>query len=448
MKLEIIPGKSLTGHAEIPGDKSISHRAALLGALAEGKSRIEHFLNAGVTEAMLSILKQSGVSWQRAGERLEILGRGWRGLLASPNALDCGNSGTTMRLLAGALSAANIPAVLDGSAGLRIRPMKRIVVPLSEMGVDIEAADGCAPLKIYSSKLPLKGIFHEMPVASAQVKSCLLLAALAADTPCTIIEPGPSRDHTELMLKGMGISIEKWTEDYHGQIQYFTRLTPNFRQSLSPLNVHIPGDFSAAAFLLVAGAVTPGSCITMKGVGLNATRIGLLEVLQEMGAEIQITNETIQGNELAGDLMVRHSGLHGIDVSGSAVVRMIDEFPVFAVAASFAKGKTVVHDADELRHKESDRITSLGRELIKLGVDFTETADGFIIRGNQVLGGAQVDAHGDHRIAMALTVAGLASLQPVTVSGAEYINESFPDFVPCLQRIGANLISIQEKCDE
>lgn len=448
MNLKIIPGRPLTGHAEIPGDKSISHRAALLGALAEGDSRIEHFLNAGVTEAMLSILKQSGVSWQRDKERLEIYGRGFQGLRTSPNALDCGNSGTTMRLLAGAISAANIPAVLDGSPGLRKRPMKRIVDPLREMGVNIEAADGCAPLNISPSKLPLKGIFHHMPVASAQVKSCLLLAALAADTPCTITEPGPSRDHTELMLTEMGISIEKWTEDRHGLIQYFTRLTPKYRQPLSPLNMYIPGDFSAAAFLLVAGAVTPGSCITMKSVGLNSTRTGLLEVLQEMGAEIQITNQVFQGKEMTGDLAVKHSKLHGIDISGSAVVRMIDEFPVFAVAAAFAKGKTMVHNAEELRHKESDRITSLGKELIQLGVDFTETADGFIIQGSQILGGTQVDAHGDHRIAMALTVAGLASLQPVIVSGAEYINESFPDFVPCLQRIGADMNFEREKHDE
>ncbi len=439
MELMVKPGLPLIGQVNVPGDKSISHRAALFGALADGTSQIDHFLNAGVTEAMLSILTQSGVSWSREGERLTVFGKGWEGLQASADALDCGNSGTTMRLLAGALAAANIPSTLDGSTGLRKRPMKRIVEPMKEMGVAIEATEGCAPIKISNSKLPLKGIVHKMPVASAQVKSCLLLAALAADTPCTIAEPGPSRDHTECMLAEVGISIEKWTETQAGQTWYYTRLLPKFRQPLQPLTLQIPGDFSAAAFLLVAGAIVPGSNIQLKGVGLNPTRTGLLEALLEMGADIQITGKTTQGKEPVGDVTVKYSSLKGIDISGSTVVRMIDEFPVFAAAAAFARGKTVVREAEELRHKESDRISSLGQELTRIGIDFSETADGFVIQGNRVPGGARVDSHGDHRIAMALAVAGLAAQTPVVISGAEYIAESFPDFIPCLMRLGAEM---------
>lgn len=283
-----------------------------------------------------------------------------------------------------------------------------------------------------------------MPVASAQVKSCLLLAALAADTPCTIAEPGPSRDHTECMLAEVGISIEKWTETLAGQTWYYTRLLPEFQRPLKPLTIQIPGDFSAAAFLLVSGAIVPGSNILLKGVGLNPTRTGLLEALLEMGADIQITGKTTQGSEAVGDVTVRHSRLRGIDISGSAVVRMIDEFPVFAVAAAFAHGRTVVREAEELRHKESDRISALGQELTRIGIDFCETADGFVIQGNRVPGDAAVDAHGDHRIAMALTVAGMAADAPVVVSGAEFIAESFPGFVSCLQESGADVIVSEE----
>lgn len=444
MKLTIKPGHPLTGQVNVPGDKSISHRAALFGALADGESRIDHFLNAGVTDAMLSILTQSGINWRREGERLIILGKGWQGLQVSPKALDCGNSGTTMRLLAGAFSAANFPATLDGSAGLRKRPMKRIVEPLKEMGVAIQATEGCAPIKITRSKLPLSGIFHKMPVASAQVKSCLLLAALAADSPCTIAEPGPSRDHTECMLSEMGVSIEKWTEIDNQQPWFFTRLNPEIQHALPPLIISIPGDFSAAAFLMVAGAIIPGSNIMLKGVGLNPTRTGLLEALVEMGADIVIDNQTAQGSEPVGDIIVKHSILRGIDISGSAVVRMIDEFPVFAAAAAFANGKTVVREAVELRHKESDRISTLGKELSRLGIAFSETADGFIIQGNRVHGGAVVDAHGDHRIAMALTVASMAAETSVVVTGAEFIAESFPGFVSCLQELGADIIVSQD----
>ncbi|MBN1538119.1 MAG: 3-phosphoshikimate 1-carboxyvinyltransferase [Anaerolineales bacterium] len=444
MRLSIRPGNSLNGQVIVPGDKSISHRAALLGALGDGESRIEHFLNAGVTDAMLSILTQLRVPWQREGENLSISGNGWQGLHASLQALNCGNSGTTMRLLAGGLSAANIPAILDGSPGLRKRPMKRIVEPLKKMGVSIEATKGCAPIIISSTNLPLRGILHKMPVASAQVKSCLLLAALAADSPCIIVEPGPSRDHTECMLSEMGIAIEKWTETENNRVWYFTRLNPDHRQLLPPLNISIPGDFSAAAFFIVAAAIVPGSCIALQNVGLNPTRTGLLEVLIEMGGNIQITERVTPGAEPVGDVTVRHSVLKGIEISGSTVVRMIDEFPVFAVAAAYANGKTIVREAKELRFKESDRISALGGELTRLDVDFSETADGFIIQGCQVRGDAIVEAHGDHRIAMALTVAALAAEASVGVDGAEFIGESFPEFLPCLKKLGADVSIVEE----
>jgi 3-phosphoshikimate 1-carboxyvinyltransferase len=389
---------------------------------------------------MLGALKALGVTWRLEGATLHVRGAGLRSAsggspVTSGATLDCGNSATTLRLLAGALAAWGAQVTLDGSPGLRRRPMRRIVEPLQSMGVEITSQDGCAPLDVRAARLPLRSLEYTLPIASAQVKSCLLLAALSGDGPTTLVEPGPSRDHTERMLRAMGVEVTSQTLDSN---RWLTRLSPPQPLSLSPLHIRLPGDMSAAAFLIVAALITPGSQVTLRQIGLNPTRTGLLDTLWEMGAEIRLENLTEQAGEPVGDLTICHSPLHGVQVGGERVVRMIDEFPVFAIAAAYARGETRVRDAEELRHKESDRITALGQELSRLGVDFNETPDGFVIRGGGPPDGGEVQSHGDHRLAMSLAVCGLAARRPVQVDGAEIIAESFPSFVSVLQALGAS----------
>jgi 3-phosphoshikimate 1-carboxyvinyltransferase len=455
-QLSITPFHSLhgvigpRGRYALPGDKSLSHRAALLAALATGDSRIENFLVSGTTIAMLNALAALKVPWKLTGTTLAVRGRGMQGFISPPAPIDCGNSATTLRLLAGALAGAGVAATLDGSPGLRKRPMARIIEPLHRMGASIDGgARRAAPLILGARppSQPLTGIDYTLPVASAQVKSALLLAALSAGSPTTLREPGPSRDHTERMLTAMGVSLETWIapdDSLSSGLAYFTRLTPPQRQNpstfnLKPLNLYLPCDFSSAAFLIVAALITPGSEITIQGVGLNPTRTGLLDALQEMGADIDILPGPDQGGEPFGDLVVRSSPLHACEVTGDLVVRMIDEFPVFAVAAAYAEGDTLVSEAEELRYKESDRIGALCAELSRLGVKIDETQDGFIVRGGRPLNGGEVNPHGDHRLAMALVVAGLAARGRVHVQEAEIIGESFPEFVPILQALGAKI---------
>jgi 3-phosphoshikimate 1-carboxyvinyltransferase len=320
------------------------------------------------------------------------------------------------------------------------------------MGVRIDSSDGCAPLSIQASPLRLEPLSYSLPVASAQVKSCLLLAALSANGETRLVEPGPSRDHTERMLRSMGVAV---TSDQglatRGESQspvasrqslktYITRLNPPTSRSLKPLNLRLPGDISSAAFLIVAALITPGSEIHLRGVGLNPTRTGLLEALQAMGADIQVSGEALRSDEPVGDLRVRSSDLQGTMISGPLVVRMIDEFPAFAVAAAFAHGKTLVCDAEELRHKESDRISALCAQLRRLGAGAQETLDGFAITGTGKLEGGEAHSCDDHRLAMALSIAGLAAEGPVTVEGAEMTDESFPGYVETLRFLGANII--------
>jgi 3-phosphoshikimate 1-carboxyvinyltransferase len=431
-------GIGLSSTPALPGDKSLSHRAALLAAMAEGESRVENFLVSGVTRAMLDALTTLGVRWSLDGTTLTVQGSELQprpGL--PPVTLQCGNSATTLRLLAGALAAWGRSAVLDGSPGLRRRPIGRIIEPLQQMGVAISAEQGCAPLWLSDSPGPLRSIDYRLPVASAQLKSCLLLAALAADGVTTLAEPGPSRDHTERMLRAMGVRVTSAAAAQEGWL--LTRLEPPRPLALMPLEMQLPGDMSAAAFLIVAGLITPGSELTISGVGLNPTRTGLLDTLLEMGAEIEIHNQREQAGEPVGDLSVRHSTLQGVQIGGERVVRMIDEFPVLAVAAACARGTTVVADAQELRHKESDRITALGCELRQLSVDFRETADGFVVYGGKALKGGRVDPHGDHRLAMSLAVAGLVAQSPVEIMQAEIINESFPGYEAVLNALGASV---------
>jgi len=488
MQLTVQSGQSLHGAVTVPGDKSLSHRAALFAALAEGESVIDRFLVSGVTRAMLDALTALGVAWQVKDQRLTVCSAGLDGWRAPAAPLDCRNSATTIRLLAGAIAATGIDATLDGSAGLRRRPMDRIVEPLRQMGVQITpAANGGAPLRLHG-RLPdqrLRAIDYTLPVASAQVKSCLLLAALAADAPVTIREPGPSRDHTERMLRAMGVRVDVHSRTEQGSqsspLQFVangckwnggrssatlvrnaqTNLTDKVDQTrsdhgdpstthsvtihppsapLQPLRLQLAGDISSAAFLIVAALITPGSEILIRDVGLNPTRTGLLDALRAMGADIRAGNLRDWSGEPVGDLTVRHSPLHATRVAGDLVVRMIDEFPIFAVAAACAQGVTEVREAAELRHKESDRITAVAKELCAIGVAIEPLPDGFRITGGAVAGGS-VDPHGDHRIAMSCAVAGLVAKQPVAIEGAEIMNESFPAFREILATLGANVES-------
>jgi 3-phosphoshikimate 1-carboxyvinyltransferase len=441
MNLTVSPSGPLLGEINLPGDKSLSHRAALFAALAEGASRFENFLLAGVTRAMLNALSELGVSWKLEGEVLFVEGCGIQGFRPSKRPIDCGSSATTLRLLAGALAASGAPAVLDGSDGLRRRPMDRIVSPLASMGVPIRAsASGTAPLYLSErpSEKPLRGISYQLPVASAQVKSCLLLAGLAAGSPISLSEPGPSRDHTERLLKAMGVSIRKDTVPEglpHGSA--LTLVPPV--QPLSPLMMSLPGDFSSAAFLIIAALITPRSALVVKEVGLNPSRTGLIDALKSMGAVIEVELLGERCGEPYGNIFVQHSSLSATSVSGPLVVRMIDEFPAFAVAAAFASGTTLVSEASELRHKESDRIARLCKELSHLGVEAVEMPDGFSIRGGQGIHSGSISHHGDHRLAMSLAAAGLASDGPVTVVGQEIISESYPNFATDLRSLGANI---------
>jgi len=446
MNLAVVPGKPLSGTASLPGDKSISHRAALFAALSSGECRVDNFLVAGVTQVMLDALSELGIEWRIDGTSLQVKGAGLRRMTASqdPIRLDCGNSGTTMRLLAGAVAALGLPVILDGSNRLRGRPMRRIVTPMQRMGVGIQASlEGTAPLALSArpGNQKLRPIDYTLPVASAQVKSCLLLAALAADGETALLEPGPSRDHTERMLRAMGVKVEsrKVASPGNGGEQIESRILPPDPLELQPFDLILPGDFSSAAFLIVAAVITPGSDVKLQGVGLNPTRTGLLDVLQAMGADISITNQYESGGEPLGDLQVRSSKLKGITISGSTVVRMIDEFPVFAVAAANASGKTVVAEAEELRHKESDRIHDLCSELGRLGADLEEAPDGFTVNGGNLLEGGHAASLGDHRLAMAMAVAGLAARGPVVVEGGGILSESYPQFDQTLRKLGADI---------
>lgn len=428
-----------TVSSELPGDKSISHRAALFAAFANGTSQIEHFQVSGVTRPMLQALTSFGVQWSLDGESLTVEGRGIDALKNPTFPIDCGNSATTLRLLAGAITGAGITATLDGSYGLRRRPMDRIVEPMRKMGAVIKTTPGgIAPLTIQerAEGQKLKPLTYDLPVASAQVKSCLLLAALGAEGTTVLNEPGPSRDHTERMLSSMGVLVKSYEVEAHNTIRYMVELTPPNPLVLNPLNMSLPADPSAAAFLIVAALIVPGSSLTLTGVCLNPTRTGLLDALQAMGADISVANQHDSGGELVGDLVVNYSELQGTKVDGTLVVRMIDEFPIFAIAAALAKGTTVVHEAHELRLKESDRIAMLAAELRVLGVEIEEHPDGFTIHGGELRGGT-VESHGDHRLAMSLAVAGLAAKSPVTVQHADCTAESFPSFAETLKKLGA-----------
>ena len=414
MTLSLAPAtRPLRGRVTLPGDKSLAHRAVLFAALADGVSTVRNYPDSGVTRAMRGALESLGVPSCLADGVLTLAGNGLHPFPRSGALVGCGNSGTTIRLLAGAVAGTRSSAVLDGSAGLRKRPMDRIADPMRLMGADISTTDGHAPLVL--SPAPLHGINYTLPVASAQVKSCLELTALGADAPVTLHEPGPSRDHTARMLRAMGVTV----------VSSGLSETVHPASALHPLDGTLPGDISSAAFLLAAAAIVPGSRVTVEDVGLNPTRTGVLDILSAMGARVSTANEHVEFGEPVGDVTLEAAPLHGVEIAGDLVVRSIDEFPALAAVAAFAEGETVVREAEELRYKETDRIAAIIAQLGALGAEVSERPDGFSVCGGTLTGGT-ARANGDHRLAMSMALCGLRA--PVSVEGAEILNESFPEF--------------------
>jgi 3-phosphoshikimate 1-carboxyvinyltransferase len=429
LKRKIVPAQFLSGEIQIPGDKSISHRGLFLGGIARGKTHLENFLPSGDTFATESCLRSLGVDIQAPTPMSRvILGNGWDGLKEPADVLDAKNSGTTLRFLLGLLAGQSFFAVLTGDESLRRRPMKRVVDPLLKMGASISGRQNgnLAPLCIYGRKL--NRINYLIPVASAQVKTALILAALQTEGQTVLEELMQTRDHTEKLVKCMG-----------GEIEIVNGKISITRSSLKGIDFHIPGDFSSAAFLIAAGLCTPNSKIRIKRVGLNPTRTAFLNVLQRMGGEIGVVPfkdlnlETL--GEPEGDLIITSSSLKATEILPEEVPNLIDELPVFAVAASQAEGVSKVTHAEELRVKETDRIRDLCLELRKMGVKIRELTDGFIIEGPCQLKGAEVSSHGDHRLAMALTTAGLFADGETTLDGAEAADISFPGFWNLLDQL-------------
>lgn len=407
----------LRGSVRVPGDKSISHRALMLAAIAEGDSHIRGFLEGEDTRATAAVLAQLGVRIEvpSAGERV-VHGVGLHGLHGSTQPLDCGNAGTGMRLLAGLLAGQAFDSVLVGDASLSKRPMRRVTEPLVQMGARIDTRDGLPPLRLHGGSA-LRGIRYELPVASAQVKSALLLAGLYADGTTEVVEPHPTRDYTERMLAAFGwpIAFEPGRARLDGG------------HALRAADVDVPADFSSAAFFLVAASIVPGSQLRLPSVGLNPRRTGLLQALRLMGADIVVERQREAGGEPVGDLVVRHAPLHGIELPTALVADMIDEFPILFVAAAAATGRTIIRGAAELRVKESDRIATMAAGLRALGVAIEETPDGAIIDGGPI-GAGTVESLTDHRIAMSFAVAGLRTAGSVRINDCRHVATSFPGF--------------------
>jgi 3-phosphoshikimate 1-carboxyvinyltransferase len=411
------PARAIRGSVQVPGDKSISHRAALFNALGEGEANISNFSPGADCSSTLGCLRSLGVAAERHEDRVRIRGTGLRGLREPADVLDCGNSGTSMRLLSGVLAGAGVFAVLSGDGSLRSRPMARVVEPLRQTGAAIDGRDGgrLAPLAI-SPVRSLHGVDHRLTVASAQVKSALLLAGLFADGETSVVEPAPTRDHTERLLRAMGANLDQQTDRIY--------LTPGER--LRCVDVAVPGDFSSAAFWLVLGVLHPDAQIHVRGVGLNASRTGLLTILQRMGANVELENARDVAGEPVADLVAWSSQLQGTTVGGDLVPLAIDEIPLVALLGLFADGETIVQDAAELRAKESDRLAVVADGLSRLGGDVEATSDGWRIRPSRLKAG-HVDSQADHRMAMLFALAGALG-EGVEIAGAGSVAISYPSF--------------------
>jgi len=427
-RFTVAPGGALRGRVTVPGDKSISHRAAILAALAVGPSTLDGCLEADDTLATLAALRALGVGAARlAPSRWRIDGLGQAELRAPSATLELGNSGTALRLLMGALAGAPLIATLDGDAALRGRPMERVAVPLRAMGAELGTREGGAPV-VVRGRPPLRGLDWTPEVPSAQVKSAILLAGLAAEGEVVVHEPVPTRDHTERLLGAFGVDCRRDGE----------RVRLGARRRPQPAEVAIPGDLSSAAFLLIGAALAPGSDLTVEGVGLNPTRTGFLEVLRLMGADLTIEPAGMLGAEPVGAVRVRGSELAGIELGGTLAANAIDELPMLMVAAACARGTTRLRDATELAHKESDRLATTAAGLAALGIAVERHVDGLTVVGGRPRGGT-VDAVGDHRLAMAFAMAALGAAGPVEVQGAAQVATSFPGFVALAQRCGLRI---------
>jgi len=429
MNFRVEAGGALCGRLRVPGDKSLSHRAIMLGALADGASRVEGFLDGADCLATLNAFRAMGIAIEGPEQgRLIIHGVGLHGLQAPTEALDMGNSGTAMRLLAGVLAGQRFNSVLLGDASLNRRPMRRIIEPLSLMGAQIKATDSAtAPLHIRGGQY-LNGIHYRMPVASAQVKSCVLLAGLYAQGRTAVSEPAPTRDHTERLLQGFGYPVEKQGDN--------VMLTGGGR--LQACAIDIPADISSAAFFMVGASIAPHSDLLLEHVGINPTRTGIIRILQRMGANITVLNDRLSGGEPVADIRVKAAALQGIHIPPEWVPLAIDEFPAVFIAAACAEGETVLTGAEELRLKESDRIAVMAEGLQALGIVAQPTADGLRIQGGQLTGGT-VDSHTDHRIAMAFAIAALRANGPINIRDCTNVNTSFPGFSELARSVGLTL---------
>ncbi len=423
--MDITKSRSLRGEIQIPGDKSISHRGIMLGALARGTTKITNFLQGADCLSTIRCFRQMGIEVENSCKEVLVHGKGLHGLSAPQQILDAGNSGTTVRLLSGILAAQNFPSTITGDASIQKRPMKRVMDPLTQMGACIESQNqnGCAPLDIRGTRL--KGIHYQSPVSSAQVKSCVLLAGLYADQKTSVTEPTVSRDHSERMLSYLGAEVT---------VQG-TTVAIEPEPELNARDIQVPGDMSSAAYFIAAGLLVPGSQILIKNVGINPTRSGILKVCRAMGADIQYLNEKSGCWEPSADLLVTYSPLKGTVIEGDIIPTLIDELPIIAVMAAFAQGETIIRNAEELRVKESDRIQTVTDNLSAMGADITAAPDGMSIRGGQPLTGASIRTCKDHRIAMSFAVAGMAAEGVTSLDDAQCVAISYPQFFDDLQRL-------------
>ncbi len=422
----ITPKKNIYATITVPGDKSISHRSIMFGALAKGVTEIEGFLMGQDCLSTISCFQKLGITIEQNESKIFVHGKGLHGLTKPVETLDVGNSGTTLRLISGILSAQPFSSHLTGDSSIQKRPMNRIAIPLRKMGAVLKGNDKenlFAPFTIEGKTL--KGITYKLPVASAQVKSAILLAGLFAKGETIIIEPEPTRDHTEIMLRYMGANIQKIGNKIH------CKPVPELQSK----KIIVPADISSAAYFIVMGSICKNSEILLKNVGINETRTGIIDALQSMGGNISIENEKIINGEKIGDIRVKYSALQGTTIGGADIPRLIDEIPVIAVAGCFAQGTTIIKDAQELKVKESNRIQTIITELKKFGANITETEDGMIIQGGNTLKGCVTQSYQDHRIAMAMAVAGTAALGETTITGAECANISFPNFYDIITSI-------------
>lgn len=426
----IAPTRGLKGEVTIPGDKSISHRSIMLGSIALGTTEITHFLKGADCLSTIDCFRKMGVEIERKPSSILVHGKGLRGLTAPDSTLNVGNSGTTTRLISGILSGQNFATTLSGDDSLNSRPMKRIMTPLNTMGAHIRSLNdnGCAPLHIRPGAL--HGIHYQSPVASAQVKSAVLLAGLYADSPTSVTEPALSRNHTELMLQGFGAYV---ATDLHTDGTATAHVEPC--KELYGQQICVPGDISSAAYFIAAALLVPGSELLVKNVGTNFTRAGFLKVCKAMGADIETVSQTIEGGESRADLLVRYSHLKGTVIEGDIIPTLIDEIPMIAIMAAFADGQTVIRDAAELKVKETNRIDTVTVGLKAMGADITPTDDGMIIEGTGHLNGASIQSYLDHRIAMAFSVAGLASDGETQIVDSQCVDVSYPEFYATLNSI-------------